>query len=53
MNIFNNIKYNIFAIKYQRNEILNPNAEYNEFWVSVPEHLKPYNYKLIEDGCYW
>jgi hypothetical protein len=44
---------NIFAIKHQRNEIINPNAEYNEFWVSVPEHLKPHNYKLIEDGCYW
>jgi len=44
---------NIFAIKHQRNEILNPNAEYNEFWVSVPEHLKPHNYKLIEHGCYW
>jgi hypothetical protein len=44
---------NIFAINHQRNEILNPRGTYNEFWVSVPEHLKPHNYKLIEGGCYW
>lgn len=44
---------NIFAINHQRNEILNPSGTYNEFWTTVPEHLKPHNYKLIEGGCYW
>ena len=42
---------NIFGINHKRNE--NYFNFLNEFWVSVPEHLKPHNYKLIEDGCYW
>jgi hypothetical protein len=25
----------------------------NEHWVPVPEHMKPANYKKIEDGIYW
>ena len=26
---------------------------YNEYWISVPEHLKPKDYMKIEEGCYW
>ena len=25
----------------------------NEYWIPVPEHMKPANYKKIEDGIYW
>ncbi|MBD5489841.1 MAG: hypothetical protein HDR13_13805 [Lachnospiraceae bacterium] len=26
---------------------------YNEFWVRPTDDLKPQNYKIVEDGCYW
>lgn len=26
---------------------------YNEFWVRPTDDLKPKNYKIVEDGCYW
>jgi|LauGreStaDraftv2_3_1035109.scaffolds.fasta_scaffold01731_3 hypothetical protein len=44
---------NIFGIKNQRYKELNPTREYNEYWVEVPEYLKPEGYKNIENGCYW
>ena len=25
----------------------------NEYWIPVPEYMKPTNYKKIEDGIYW
>jgi hypothetical protein len=40
----------IFGIKHER--IKNSNL-YNEYWIDVTEELKPHNYKLIENGCYW
>ena len=39
-----------FGIKHER---IKNNQEYNEYWIDVPDHLKPSNYKLIENGCYW
>jgi hypothetical protein len=39
----------IFGIKIGRNK----NGQFNEYWVSVPDHLKPTDYMKIEDGCYW
>jgi hypothetical protein len=39
----------IFGIKTGRNN----NGPFNEYWVSVPDHLKPKDYMKIEDGCYW
>ena len=38
-----------FGIKIGRNK----NGQFNEYWVSVPDHLKPKDYMKIEDGCYW
>jgi hypothetical protein len=38
----------IFGIKTVRNK----NGSFNEYWISVPEHLKPIDYMKIEDGCY-
>lgn len=26
---------------------------FNDAWVNLPEHYKPTNYKLVENGCYW
>lgn len=26
---------------------------YNQYWVRPTDELKPNNYKLVEDGCYW
>ena len=39
----------IFGIKAGRNK----NSTFNEYWVSVPDHLKPRDYMKIENGCYW
>ena len=39
----------IFGIKTGRNK----DRTFNEFWISVPEHLKPNDYMKIENGCYW
>lgn len=39
-----------FGIKHGRDD---NSAKYNEYWVSVPEHLKPVDYQKIENGCYW
>jgi hypothetical protein len=38
-----------FGIKTKRDTW----SKHNEYWVSVPDHLKPANYMKIEDGCYW
>lgn len=29
------------------------NDKINQYWVKVPDHMKPENYQKIEDGCYW
>jgi hypothetical protein len=39
----------IFGIKIGRNK----NFTFNQYWISVPDHLKPKDYMKIEDGCYW
>jgi hypothetical protein len=39
----------IFGIKTGRNK----NSIFNEYWRSVPDHLKPKDYMKIENGCYW
>ena len=39
----------MFGIKTARNR----NGTFNDYWISVPEHLKPTDYMKIEDGCYW
>jgi hypothetical protein len=43
----------IFGLKNKRFIELNPTIIYNEYWMDVPEHLKPEGYKNIENGCYW
>jgi len=40
----------IFGIKHDR---ISKENKYNEYWVEVPDELKPPNYKMIENGCYW
>jgi hypothetical protein len=42
----------IFGIITSRHSA-NAQNEHNEYWISVPEHLKPVNYMKIENGCYW
>jgi hypothetical protein len=42
-----------FALKTQRLKENSPNLTYNNFWIDIPEFMKPNNYKLIENGCYW
>lgn len=44
---------NLFGIKNQRFIELNPTITYNDYWVEVPNGLKPEGYKNIENGCYW
>ena len=39
-----------FGIKHER---IRKENKYNEYWVEVPDELKPPNYKMIENGCYW
>lgn len=39
----------LFGIKTGRNMGIN----YNDYWISVPDHLKPVDYMKIEKGCYW
>lgn len=39
-----------FGIKHER---IRKENKYNEHWVEVPDELKPPNYKMIENGCYW
>ena len=43
---------NYFGIKTVRAEMHSKHL-INEYWIPVPEHMKPANYKKIEDGCYW
>jgi hypothetical protein len=43
---------NYFGIKTARSEMFSKHL-INEYWIPVPEHMKPANYKKIEDGCYW
>lgn len=44
---------NIFALKTQRLREHCPGFVYNEYWVDIPDNLKPPDYKKIENGCYW
>ncbi len=39
----------LFGIKTRRDK----RSAFNEYWISVPEHLKPNDYMKIENGCYW
>jgi hypothetical protein len=41
-----------FGISNKRTKIFHSN-EINDFFIEVPEHLKPLGYEKIEDGCYW
>jgi len=41
-----------FGIKTKRASAFNPNL-INEYFIEVPDHLKPEGYKDIEDGAYW
>ena len=44
-----------FGVKTQRSLANNSRLlnEKKEFFVSVPQSMKPTNYQLIENGCYW
>jgi hypothetical protein len=39
-----------FGIKTKRNVKCN---QINEYFIDVPDHLKPLRYEKIDDGCYW
>jgi len=39
-----------FGIKTKRSE---GSKEINEYFIEVPDNMKPLNYKKIEGGCYW
>jgi hypothetical protein len=39
----------LFGIKIGRDKT----SSFNEYWISVPDHLKPNDYMKIENGCYW
>ena len=41
-----------FGIITKRTQLFNSN-KINEYWVTVPEEMKPEGYMKIEDGCYW
>jgi hypothetical protein len=41
--------HGFFGIKNNRNKLQNTEP----WFVTVPENLKPENYKLVENGCYW
>jgi len=44
----------LFGIKGRRWEHHDVISKFfNDAWVNLPEHYKPTNYKLIENGCYW
>jgi hypothetical protein len=43
---------NYFGIKTLRADIHHKHL-INEYWIPVPEYMKPANYKKIEDGIYW
>lgn len=43
---------NYFGIK-TNHAIMYSKDLINEYWIPVPEHMKPANYKKIEDGIYW
>jgi hypothetical protein len=44
----------LFGIRGKRWETHNVISKFfNDAWVVAPEHCKPANYKLIENGCYW
>jgi hypothetical protein len=43
---------NYFGVKTLRADIHHSHL-INEHWIPVPEHMKPANYKKIEDGIYW
>jgi len=61
--IFNTLKKDVFviggtmneqfALKTQRLKTFFPDLSFNEFWIDIPEYMKPSCYKEIEDGCYW
>jgi hypothetical protein len=44
---------NLFALKTQRLSEHTPNFICNEFWIDIPNELKPVDYRKIENGCYW
>jgi len=41
-----------FGIITKRTQLFNKD-KINEFWITVPEEMKPEGYMKIEDGCYW
>jgi hypothetical protein len=61
--IFNELNKNVFviggelndkfALKTTRHINHNPTFSYNEYWILVPDELKPNSYNEIEEGCYW
>jgi hypothetical protein len=45
------ILFGIRGKRWETHEIIS--KFFNDAWVYPPEHYKPANYKLIENGCYW
>jgi hypothetical protein len=43
---------NYFGIITNRGLYFNKN-DINEYFINVPENMKPINYEKIENGCYW
>lgn len=43
----------LFGIKGKRWDMAGEASMYNEHWVRPSEDLRPYNYKAVENGCYW
>lgn len=44
----------LFGIKGRRWDMWEGiNCLYNEYWVRPTTDLRPYNYKSVENGCYW
>ena len=43
---------NYFGIKTLRADMFFKHL-INEYWIPVPDYMKPANYKKIEDGAYW
>jgi hypothetical protein len=41
-----------FGIRHKRYSLFLPYGN-TEYWVNVPDELKPLNYEKIEEGCFW
>jgi len=50
---FSTIITDAFGIISKRSINLNGNKNINNYWINVPDEMKPNDYKKIEEGCYW